>query len=67
MESTQNIEVLIEPQPTLSEDSSATDLEKIQRDDGSAKAPEANVLGNYRHNEGVFVLALQLSYSSMKG
>ena len=56
MESAQNIEVLIEPQPTLSEDSSATDLEKIQRDDGSAKTPVDNVSGNNKHNEGVFVL-----------
>ena len=56
MESAQNIEVLIEPQPTLSEDSSTADLEKIQRDDGSAKAPEANASGKYKHNEGVFVL-----------
>ena len=56
MESAQNIEVLIEPQPTLIEDSPATDLEKIQRDDESAKAPEANVSGKYKHDEGVFVL-----------
>ena len=56
MESAQNIEVLIEPQPTLIEDSSATDLEKIQRDDGSAKAPEAHVSVKYKHKEGVFVL-----------
>ena len=56
MESAQNIEVLIEPQPTLTEDSSAMDLEKIQRDDESTKAPEANVSGKYKHNDGVFVL-----------
>ena len=46
MELAQNIEALVEPQPTLREDSPATDLEKIQRDDGSAKAPETHASGN---------------------
>ena len=50
MESTQNIEVLVEPQPSFREDSTAADLEKIQHCDGSAKAPEAHAPGNYRHN-----------------
>ena len=56
-ELTENIEALVEPQPTLREDSPMADLEKIQHDDGSAIAPEAHAPGNYRHNEGVFVQA----------
>ena len=57
VESAQNIEVLIEPQPTLSKDSPVTDLERFQRDDGSAKAPELHAPGKYKHKEGVFVLS----------
>ena len=56
MELAENIEVLIALQPTLSENSPAVDQEKIQRYDGSAEAREAHAPGNYRHNEGVFVL-----------
>ena len=36
----------------------AADLEKIQRDDGSAKAPEPHAPAIYRRNEGVFVVTL---------
>ena len=57
MELAENIEVLVELQPTLREDSPAVDLERTQHDDGSAIAPEADAPGNYRHNEGVFVQA----------
>ena len=57
MELAENIEALVELQPTLREDSPAVDLERTQRDDGSAIAPEAHAPGNYRHNEGVFVQA----------
>ena len=62
-------EALVEPQPTLKEDSPATDLEKTQHYDGSAKAPEAHVPGNYRHNESVVVLGPPYSYMyySLKG
>ena len=57
MELAENIEALVALQPTLREDSPAVDLERTQRDDGSAIAPEAHAPGNYRHNEGVFVQA----------
>ena len=67
MDLAENIEALAEPQPTLKEDSPATDLEKTQHYDGSAKAPEVHVPGNYKHNEGVSDLGLPCSYSSMKG
>ena len=67
MELAENIEALVEPQPILKEDSPATDLKKTQHYDGSAKAPEAHVLGNYKYNEGVVVLGPPCSYSSMKG
>ena len=48
-------ELLVEPQPTLKEDSPSpmVDQEKIHRDDGSAKAPESHVPGHYKHNECV--------------
>ena len=60
VELAENIEALAAPQPQHREDSSgpAADLEKIQRDDGSAKAPEPHAPAHYRRNEGVFVLAL---------
>ena len=60
MELAENIELLVDPQPTLREDSPSptVDQEKIQRNDGSAKAPEPHVPGNYRHNECMFYLAL---------
>ena len=60
VELAENIEALVVPQPVRTEDrpSPAADLEKIQRDDGSAKPPEAHALGHYKHNEGLFVLAL---------
>ena len=61
VELAENIEALVAPQPPLREDSPAADLEKIQRDDGSAKAPEPHAPAHYRHNEGVFVLALPCS------
>ena len=59
----ENIEALVAAHPPLREDhpSPAADLEKIQRDDGSAEPPEAHASGHYRHNEGVFVLALPCS------
>ena len=59
----ENIEALVAPQPALREDrpSPAADLEKIQRDDGSAEPPEAHAPGHYKHYEGVFVLALHRS------
>ena len=59
----ENIEALVAPQPPLREDSPgpAADLEKIQRDDESVKAPEPHAPAHYRHNEGVFVLALPSS------
>ena len=60
MELAENIELLVDPQPTLREDSPCpmVDQEKIQRNDGSAKAPEPHAPGNHRHNECVFDLAL---------
>ena len=58
VELAENIEALVAPQPTLREDSPAADLEKIQRDDGSAKVPEPHVPAHYRRSEGVFVLTL---------
>ena len=57
----ENIEALVDPQPTLREDSPAADLEWTQHDDGSAKAPEPHAPGNYRYNEGMFVLDLPCS------
>ena len=60
MELAENIEILVEQQPTLREDSPSpmVDQEKIQRCDGSAKAPELHAPGHYKHNECVFDLAL---------
>ena len=61
----ENIEALVAPQPALIREdrpSPAADLEKIQRDYGSAKAPEAHAPGHY---ERVFLLTL-LSYYSLK-
>ena len=66
MELAENIEALVEPQPTLKEDSPATDLEKTQHYDGSVKAPEAHVPGNYKH-EGVVVLGPPCSNYSLRG
>ena len=37
-ELTENVEALVPLQPTHREDSSAADLDKVQRDDGSTKA-----------------------------
>ena len=54
MELAENVKTLIEPQPTLREDSPAAGLEKIQCHDGSTKAPEPHAPGQCRHNEGVF-------------
>ena len=57
----ENIEALVAPQPTLIREdrpSPAADLEKIQRDDGSAKVPEAHAPGHYKR---VFVLTLHRS------
>ena len=54
MELAENVKALVESQPPLREDSPAAGLEKTQRDDGSAKAPEPHAPGQYRHNEGVF-------------
>ena len=47
MELAKNIELLVDPQPTLREDSPSptVDQEKIQCNDGSAKAPEAHAPG----------------------
>ena len=56
VELAENIEALVAPKPTLRENSPVADLEKTQRHDGSAKAPEAHAPGHYKHNEGVFVL-----------
>ena len=67
MELAENIEALVEPQPTLKEDSSSTDLEKTQHYDGSAKAPEAHAPGNYKHYKGVVVLGPPCSYYSLSG
>ena len=53
MELAENIKALVESQPPLREDSPAVDLEKTQRDDGSAIAPESYSPGQYRHNEVV--------------
>ena len=66
MKLAENIKPLVNPQPTLREDSPSpmVDQEKIQRYDGSAKALEAHTPGNYRHNEGVLVLGLPCSYYS---
>ena len=66
MELAENIAALVEPQPALKEDSPATDLEKTQHYDGSAKAPEAHAPGNNRHNEGVVILGPPCSYYSLK-
>ena len=55
-------ELLVEPQPTLREDSPSpmVDQEKIQHCDGSAKAPEPHAPGHYKHNECVFDLHVAL-------
>ena len=61
VELAENIEALVAPEPALREDrpSPAADLEKIQHDDGTPC--------HYKHNEGVFVLALPCSYTVFKG
>ena len=61
----ENIEALVAPQRE-DRPSPAADLEKIQRDDESAKAPEAHAPSHYKHNEGVFVLAQPCSYTVFK-
>ena len=47
MELAKNVKALVEPQPTLREDSPAAGLKKTQRDDGSALAPESHSPGQY--------------------
>ena len=63
VELAENIEALVAAHPPLREDrpSPAADLEKIQPYDGSAEPPEAHAPAHYKHNEGVFVLALPCS------
>ena len=63
VELAENIEALVAPQPPRREDSPgpAAYIKRIQRDDESTKAPEPHTPIHYRHNEGVFVLALPCS------
>ena len=63
VELAENVEALVARQPALTDNSPSpvADLEKIHCFSGSAKAREAHVPGDYRHNEGMFVLGLPCS------
>ena len=61
VELAENIEALVAPQPPRKEDSPAAYIKRIQRDDGSTKAPEPHAPAHYRQKKGVFALALPCS------